>query len=560
MKTASSTMRTLPLLICMTFLLSGCMRPSLVRIFGLDDTPPNTNTAKAKAPDKLQAQKRADAIKVAKAERLAAQQRRRLERDARIKRNLKTPDPAATVTITQNPPPADIWTRVRENMSLPQNANSRIDRERQWFSKRQDYVDRVVKRATPYLFFIVEEIDRRGLPTELALLPIVESAYQPFARSPSGAAGLWQFVRGTGKVYGLKQNWWYEGRQDVVASTHAALDYLQKLHAEFSNDWLLAIAAYNCGEGNVRKAIRKNRRLGKPIDFWSLQLPRETRVYVPRLLAVSQIVHAPEDYDLTLNPVANRPYFTSVKFETQVDLIAAATSAGMPLKEFYVLNPGFKRWASDPAGPHRILVPSDQAARVRASAARLGSQRTQQFGRYEIAKGDSLSTIATRYNTDVASLKSINNMKHNRIRTGRSMLVPTNIGRSEAAVALAKAQGVYRTDTRTYRVRPGDSLWRISRNLGTTVNRLAVLNGVNKSSVLRPGQRLRIPGLIAVAAASPKSKPAFLAASYTVQRGDSLWLIARRFQVRVADLRDWNQSLGKTLQPGQRLNVKPRPI
>ncbi len=555
MKTTSPIMRTLPLLICVTFLLSGCMRPSFVRMLGLEAQP---NTATARTQTESFTQTRAETVRLMKQKRLAAQ--RQGQRDTQIRRALQASEPAVTAQVQAKPAPTDIWTRIRGNMSLPANGNSRIDGERSWFAKRQDYVDRVVRRATPYLHFIVEEIERRALPAELALLPIVESAYQPFARSPSGAAGLWQFVRGTGKFYGLKQNWWYDGRQDVVASTRAALDYLQKLHAEFSGDWLLAIAAYNCGEGNVHKAIRKNRRLGKPIDFWSLRLPRETRVYVPRLLAVSQIVRAPEDFNLTLNPIPNDTYFAQVNFDRQVDLTTAAATAGLTLKDFYVLNPGFKRWATDPVGPHRILVPKSRAANVLASADKLGSRHTQQFRRYKIAAGDSLLVIAKRHNTDVASLKSINNLKNNRIRAGQSLLVPTNTGRVEAAVALAEAQGVYRTATRTYRVRPGDSLWRISRNWGTTINRLAAINGMNKSSILRPGQRLRIPVSTVLASAPKNPKPAFLPTSYTVQQGDSLWLIARRFQVRVTELQDWNRPLSQTLQPGQRINVKRQPI
>ena len=220
----------------------------------------------------------------------------------------------------------DIWERIRQGyqLSTANVENPRVQQELKWYASHPAYLERVEERAGPYLFFIVEEIDKRGMPMELALLPVVESAFRPFAYSPGRAAGIWQFIPSTGKMYGLKQNWWYDGRRDVISATHAALDYLQSLAKQFDGDWELALAAYNSGAGRVRSAIRRNKKKGRSGDYWSLDLPRETEGYVPRLLALSQLVADPERYGNTLSAIPNEPYFEAVNIETQLDLAMAA--------------------------------------------------------------------------------------------------------------------------------------------------------------------------------------------------------------------------------------------
>ena len=215
----------------------------------------------------------------------------------------------------------DIWKRIASDLRLTRNASEKTTASKlAWFARNQAYLDRVSERASPYIYYIVEELEKRDMPLDLALLPIVESAYNPFAYSPSRASGIWQFIPGTGKNYGLKQNWWYDGRRDIVAATDAALNYLQKLHKEFNGDWLLALAAYNSGEGNVGRAIRRNKNTGKPIDFFSLRLPRETRGYVPSLLAVAEIISDPEKYKVAIKPIENGQYFEQVDINSQIDL------------------------------------------------------------------------------------------------------------------------------------------------------------------------------------------------------------------------------------------------
>ena len=290
-------------------------------------------------------------------------------------------DPAAAAAITPVEVPyvplrdpvveqSDLLARLREGFAWPpEPARPAIARELDWYSHHQQYLDRVFQRADLYLYYIVDELERRDMPAELALLPIVESAFDPFAYSDGRAAGLWQFIPGTGKRFGLEQNWWFDGRRDVLESTRAALDYLEAMHEQFG-DWLLAIAGYNTGEGNVERARRRAQAAGKSGDFWSISqyLPAETQTYVPRLLAVRQLVSDPLKYGISLPAVTNSRRFAVVDTGSQIDMALAAELAGIDTNELYRLNPGVNRWATDPDGPHRLLVPAEQASCVRGRA------------------------------------------------------------------------------------------------------------------------------------------------------------------------------------------------
>ncbi len=257
---------------------------------------------------------------------------------------------------------ADLFDRMRAGFRLEDGSDHHaVDLELHWYSANPDYLQRAFGRADLYLYYIVTELERRGMPLELALLPVVESAFEPYAYSRARASGLWQFIPGTGSKYGLKQDWWYDGRRDIVESTRAALDYLQSLHDEFNGDWLLAIAAYNCGEALVERAVDMNRAAGRPITFWDLWLPRETRAYVPKLLAMRRLVLDPEGYGLAFSPIPNQPYFARVPTQGQVNLRIAAEIAGISPEDLYELNPAFHRWATDPAGPHYMLLPVNAA-------------------------------------------------------------------------------------------------------------------------------------------------------------------------------------------------------
>jgi membrane-bound lytic murein transglycosylase D len=471
------------------------------------------------------------------------------------------------------PTKADLWHRSRTRFVLERESRPRLSREIEWFARNQAYMDRVSDRARLYLHHIVTEVERRDLPGELAMLPVVESAYQPFAYSHARASGIWQFIPSTGRLYGLRYSWWYDGRRDVVESTRAALDYLEKLHAEFDGDWLLALAAYNSGEGNVRKAIRRNQRAGKPTDFWSLKLPRETRSYVPRLLAISAIVADPGGHGLALKPIPDKAYFAATQLDGQIDLALAADMAQVTLEELYLLNPGFSRWATDPEGPHRLLLPVGAVPDFEQRLADLPADERIRWHRHVIRSGDTLGVIAQKYRTSVAALKQANNLRGTTIRQGRSLIVPM-ASRSLADYRLSA--DMRRTMRRAipgsgnkivYRVRRGDSLWKIARRFGVSVNKLARWNGLAKRSVLRPGKRLVIyrgaapatPKVRKVATVKTPVLPAG-ASVHVVRRGDNLWTIARRYRLPAGKLAEWNRIPGDALlQPGQTLTLSPAP-
>ena len=305
-----------------------------------------------------------------------------------------------------------------------------------WFGSHQAYLDRVAERAQPYLHYIVDQVQQRGMPSEIALLPVVESAFQPYAYSSGRAAGIWQFIPGTGRRYGLKLNWWYDGRRDIEASTQAALDYLQYLHDTFDGDWLLALAAYNSGEGTVQKAIRTNQRRHKPTDYWSLHLPRETEQYVPRLLALRQIVADPEQQGINLKTIANEPYLTAVKIDSQLDLATAAKMAEMDLDELHRLNPGFNRWATAPGGPHRLLVPLDKAAIFAINVAELPPEDRVHWVRHRVRNGETLSEVAVHYHTTVKVLTDLNKIRGHLIHNGQHLIIPMTSGSDPVHLAV----------------------------------------------------------------------------------------------------------------------------
>ena len=254
---------------------------------------------------------------------------------------------------------ANLFARIRSGFELPDPNKRIVAEEAQWYANHPEFLQRAFGRADMYLYYIVTQLQARHMPLELALLPVIESAFRPFAYSYARAAGMWQFTSGTGKLFGLKQDWWYDGRRDVVASTQAALNYLQQLHDQLGGHWLLAIAAYNCGELNVQRAIRYNRERHRPTDFWHLILPRQTELYVPQLLAMARLVQDPAKYGLSFSPIPDRPYFTKVPTDGQINLEVAARLAGISSDEIYQLNPAFHRWATDPTGPFYLLLPVD---------------------------------------------------------------------------------------------------------------------------------------------------------------------------------------------------------
>jgi membrane-bound lytic murein transglycosylase D len=278
------------------------------------------------------------------------------------------------------------------------------------------------------------------MPLEIALLPILESSFEPYAYSNSRAAGLWQFVPGTGARFGLKQDWWYDGRRDIVESTRAALDYLQYLHDEFNGDWLIAIAAYDCGEGTVKRAMAKNRAAGRPLDFWSLRLPTETHIYIPKLLAMQRLIATPERFAVAFSPIANQPYFTRIATQGQINMTLAAQLAGMTAEKLYELNPAFHRWATDPAGPHFLLLPVDRSAVFVQNLAQLSPEQRTGVAHYTVRKGDSVASIARQFDTSVTAVRDLNAIPAGRIAVGSDLRVPPGVESLPPKVILAASR------------------------------------------------------------------------------------------------------------------------
>jgi membrane-bound lytic murein transglycosylase D len=464
----------------------------------------------------------------------------------------------------------DLLARLRGGFGWPdETTRPAVARELQWYAGHQQYLDRVFQRADLYLYYIVDELERREMPAELALLPIVESAFDPFAYSDGRAAGLWQIIPGTGKRLGLEQNWWYDGRRDVLESTRAALDYLEAMHEEFG-DWLLAVAGYNTGEGNVERALHRAEAAGKPRDFWSIRgyLPTETQAYVPRLLAVRELVSDPVKYGVSLPALTNERRFAVVDIGSQIDMALAAQLAGIDTTGLYQLNPGVNRWATDPDGPHRLLVPADQAAAFEAALASLGDRERVRWARHQVKQGETIGALAGKYQTTVAVLREVNGLRGNSLHAGQSLLIPTAAATSSAYVLsadarAARAQGAARDgERREHEVRAGETLWSISRDYGVDLRSLARWNSMAPGDVLsvgrelvvwtkEPAERTRGP-----TAASALKSAQVRELTYVVRRGDSLYSIARRFRVSVPELREWNRvGAEQVLQPGQRLKM-----
>jgi membrane-bound lytic murein transglycosylase D len=440
----------------------------------------------------------------------------------------------------------DLFDRMRAGFALDEVQEPAIDQQLAWLEHNPDYLERVFQRGQRYMYHVVTEVEARGMPLEFALLPVVESAYEPFAYSVSRAAGLWQFIPGTGVRFGLKQNWWFDGRRDVIESTRAALDYLQALHDQFDGDWLLAIAAYNVGENTVQRELDFNRAHGKPTDFWHLKLPAETRAYVPKLLAMKRLMAEPERYGLEFAVIPNEPYFAVIETNSQIDLKIAAKLAGTSYDELVALNPGYNRWATDPDGPHRMLVPIDNADGFESGLKTLSPDERVRFAIHEVTRRETLASIAKQYGTSAAVISKINDLKGGKVTAGDSLKIPEISGQLPDKVLLA-ASRVDRPQTDTggrgkhqivYRVRAGETLSSIARRHGMPVSALARLNGMGTTETLVTGQRLVIKA--SARRYRDEGVQSGRRVLYTVRSGDTVYSISRQFQVSVPQLKTWN--------------------
>ncbi len=406
-----------------------------------------------------------------------------------------------------------MWDRIADEMQLTMPNDPDVIAYRDWYIKHPKYLRTVTERAAPFLHLITEEIDKRQMPMELVLLPIVESAYNPNARSHGNAVGLWQFLSASGKRYGLKQDYWYDGRRDVVASTHAALDYLAQLNAYFDGDWLNAVAAYNAGEGRIQNAIKANRAQGKATDFFSLNLPRQTMEYVPRLMALADVIKNAKKYGIDLPKVPNRPSVRLIDTNGQIDLRTAAEQAGMSLPALKRLNPGFNRNTTSLQGPDHLLVPIGVADELELALADMAPQKRM--------RNDS-ERVALAKNDDAA-------------KSGSSVSISVH-----------------------HKVKRGDTLWTIASSYGVSEKQLMQWNKLTKKK-LKAGQVLLVNAPVSKASGKASKLSVAKAAKsrrYEVRRGDSLSSIAEKFQITINDLMRWNSLDHNRLKPGQTLTVR----
>jgi membrane-bound lytic murein transglycosylase D len=394
--------------------------------------------------------------------------------------------PPSSLVEAATTEPAPIWERLRRGFALPTDSTPRLARELRRIEAAPHAASALLARSEPYLHYILNEVEKAGLPHELALLPAVESGFRPYAYSSSGAAGLWQFMPTTGHMLGLEQDWWHDRRRSIVDSTAAAITYLQTLYARFDGDWLHALAAYNAGTGTVKRAIARARARGEPTDYWSLDLPRETEGYVPRLLALAAAVRAPESFAVHLPDIADAPRFAVLDAGEQIDLAVLADRAEIALDDLLALNPAQRRWASHPDGPHRIVVPIEAAERTSDTLAALPPEERLRWRRHQIRQGDSLIRIAREYGVTVDALRRANGLSGSNIRAGKDLMIPLadSVEPFTLHVASAPRQQLH------YRVRRGDSLYRIAEQLRVSVADLRRWNSVGR--YLQPGERLTL--------------------------------------------------------------------
>jgi membrane-bound lytic murein transglycosylase D len=474
-------------------------------------------------------------------------------------RQVGTSHPQPTASPDEAVEDSDLWERIVDRFTFAEcPEDSRAAQWARWFGDRPDYMERVMTRARPWLHDIANEIEARDLPGELALLPIVESAYDPFAYSHGRASGAWQFLSATARDHGIEINDFYDGRRDLYAATRAALDYLGYLGGRFGGDWNLALAAYNGGQGRVARAIERNRARNRSILWHDLPLPRETLAYVPKLNGLGCLFQQPERFGFERPQWKDQPSIARVDLPGATDVVVLSALAELDLAQLVALNAGLNRHLTSPTGPHHLIVPVDQAERVVEVLPELNGQDMIIWREINVRRGDTLSGLAIRHDTSVRALREANNLNGDLLRIGQTLRLPTtgmtpeNSPWAERYQELASLQQrLLPTRRFQHEVRPGESLWVIARNHRVRVSDIQRWNGMGNSNLIRPGQRLMIH------MDSSASQPVTASREYTVRQGDSLWLIARRHRISLNDLMRWNSLNEKSiLRPGQTLTIR----
>lgn len=433
----------------------------------------------------------------------------------KISRNLdKTTSSKVPKSLVRRPyqDSGDVWERIRFSMDIPIPDEQLVNQYRQWYINNPQHLERISQRAKPFLYLIVEEFNDRDLPIELALLPMVESSFNPLAYSSADASGLWQFTSPMASHFGLEMNWWYDGRRDVPAATTAALDMLEYLYKKTDN-WLYALAAYNAGEGRLREAIRYNEARGLSTDFWALPLPKETRQYVPQLLAIADVIKHAERYGINLQSIPNKPLVEVIDVGSQIDIAVAADLANIPITRLQKLNPGFNRWATSPDGPHQLVVPVSKVNQFKKALEDTDISERVKWFKYQIKAGDNISAIAQRHQTSVSKIQEMNDISGDRIVAGKVLFMPHTASQIILDVELAAA------------------------NSAQEVSQKQIAANKKQTQLI------------------PSTQGAKVNSNHTVQYGDTLWSIAKVYKVSVEQITRWNNmtdkdslSVGKTLK------------
>ena len=457
---------------------------------------------------------------------------------------------------------ADLWARVRTGFTIPELDNNLVHKWENYYASRPEYLNRIIKRGTPYLYYVVNEVEKRGMPMEIALLPMIESAFNPKAESSVKAAGMWQFMPGTGKDYGLERTWWYDGRRDVVAATGAALDYLSTIYGQFG-DWQLALASYNWGPNAVARAVAKNDAAGMGTQYSDLRMPDETRNYVPKLLAVRNIIANPEAFGVRLTSLPNQPYFATLTVGKHMDVKVAAELAETPVDELLRLNPGFIRPVIAYKDDRALVLPVAKVAVFQKNLADYDKPLLN-WQPYVTKQGESLDKLAETFGVTAGELKDINDIGgRERIARGQTILVPKIIGLDisdqQTLIALAANRAAEPVDTGAndkpqtpvmasteHRVVKGDTAYNIAKRYNMNVAALQSVNSLSDGQV-QIGQILRVSAVPESVAAGKDGR------EYIAKRGDTFASISKRYKIAAADLKKWNNA--KAIQPGTKLVI-----
>ena len=443
-----------------------------------------------------------------------------------------------------------VWDVLRQQFALRHEVTQpEVQNQLHWLVAHPSYL-RKLAQSEPYIYHILTEIKKRGMPGEVALIPMIESSYDPFAYSGAGAAGLWQLMPGTGTDLGLKQDWWFDGRRSIRPATDAALNYLLYLNKFFNGDWILAFAAYDSGEGTMARIIKNSGQTSNKINFWSLPVPNETKAYIPRLLALAEIIQNPQRYHVELPDIPHAPYFEEVNIGSQIDLSHAAKLAGISYQELIKLNPGFNRWATAPYRPYKLLIPASRVEDFSRNLANFPESQRVSWTRHQVSAGDNLNIIAQRYHTTVNLIKELNQLESNYIKKGQYVLIPS----SKNTAAIAKNNPSIQnkiphfTALKQYKiihiVQRNENYIQLEKKYTVSPHQIKTWNHLKSNQPLHQGQQLVI---------WQRSKANGV---YIVQRGDTLSAIAQNNHTHIKTLVQLNPQLDiYRIHPGQRITL-----